>query len=126
MGSSRLRSVGKPRWPTEQSDGTVAVAVRLVVVPPGTLGPVEQAISRWIDEKKAAGVKLELDLASLPTAEVIDQARIDVVFNSEADSRMWKDWMVDLTQRLSAISGVRVAGFEDRVTGAFRPHTDTD
>lgn len=113
--------MGGPRWPSQQPDGTVVVAVRLAVAGLDTLGLVEHCISHWIAKKESAGVRLERDLASSPTAEPVGPGRIDVVINGTAESQKWKDWMVDLTHQLSAIGGVQVAGFEDRVSGAFRP-----
>jgi hypothetical protein len=46
------------------------------------------------------------------------------VFNGTTESRMWKDWMVDLTRQLTSIGGVRVAGLEDRVSGTFRANAE--
>jgi hypothetical protein len=81
------------------------VAVRLATLAPDTLARVDRCISRWIAEKEAAGVGLMRDLVSSPTAAAVCPGRIDVVFNGTAGSRMWTDWMVDLTQQLSEISG---------------------
>lgn len=109
-------------WPTKREDGTVSVAIRLEVSEMASIKPVKKCVARWFAEKTAAGVDLARDLSTPPHTEIVGSSGIDVVFNSTSDSRMWKDWVVDLTREVSAVGGVRVCGFEDRVSGTFRSH----
>jgi hypothetical protein len=109
------------QWPSKREDGTVSVSVRLEVSAVASIKPVKMRVAQWFAEKSAAGVDLGRDLSTPPYTEIVGPSGIDVVFNGTSDSRMWKDWMVDLTRELSAVSGVRVCGFEDRVSDTFRP-----
>jgi hypothetical protein len=107
-------------WPSKRDAGTVSVAVRLEVAEVVLIKAVKHCVAQWFAEKSAAGIDLGRVLLTPPYTEIVGPAGIDVVFDGRSSSRRWNDWMVDLTRELSALKGVRVCGFEDRVSGAFR------
>jgi hypothetical protein len=107
-------------WPSKRDDGTVSVAVRLEVAELVSIKAVKRCVAQWFAEKSGAGIDLARDLSTPPHTEIVGPAGIDVVFDGTSNSRRWKDWMVDLTRELYVLSGVRVCGFEDRVSGTCR------
>jgi hypothetical protein len=114
--------IGRPIWPTKRDDGTVSVAARFAVERPDALDSLRDGIARWLMEKASARIAIGQDLAHQPEPEPLGPSRVDVVFDARGGSRMWKDWLVQLTRELSSIDGVNFEGFQDRVSGEFRSY----
>jgi len=113
--------MGEPVWPTKRADGSVSVAARFDVSDPDGFDSVRRCVARWLAEKAEAGVEIGRDLSMPPQTAILDMSKIEVVFDGRAGSRMWKDWLVDLTREITAsVDGVRFEGFQDRVSGVFR------
>lgn len=114
--------MGEPIWPKKRPDGTVLVAARFKVSVPRGYESVSDAVSQWVAGKATAGADISRDLIGSPQTIIVDDNTIDVVFNGRADSRIWRDWLVDFTREvLASLHDARLDGFYDQVSGVFRP-----
>lgn len=109
-------------WPTKRRDGTVAVVARFTIDDPRAVQLVQRIIDHWLSAKAEQGIDILDDLTEPPYIEPGEPPRVSVVFHGTASSRKWKDWLVDLTREVREATGaVTVLGFEDLVSGRFRP-----
>lgn len=114
--------MGEAKWPTKRLDGSIVVAARFRVDRQDGTGAVAECISRWDARKTALGVDTSADLATPPHAEEMDKTSIEIVFEGKPGSRLWKDWLVDLTRDVTeTVDGLQFEGFVDRVSGVVRP-----
>jgi hypothetical protein len=114
-----VRLVGT-RWPSQRSDGTLAVAVRYVVARPEGRAALQHYVDEWPQTHAEA---YALGLRELTTSPhvVADAARLDVVFEANAGSRYWKDVMVAFIRDVPTDAGLEFQGFADLVGGGLRP-----
>jgi hypothetical protein len=107
---------------TKRLDGSIVVAARFRVDRQDAASAVAECISRWDAQKAALGIDTGADLATPPHAEELDKASIEIVFEGKPGSRLWKDWLVDLTRDVTeTVDGLHFEGFVDRVSGVVRP-----
>jgi hypothetical protein len=109
-------------FPRRRDDGSFTIRVRFSSLE--CAGVVRDVVASWIDRKiHQDDVDLLRDFSRFPHVEVARSAQVDVVFDGRADSRMWKDWMVQLTAELRSRPGLSSSfvGFWDDEAGSFHP-----
>jgi len=113
-------TTGKPTWPSSRDDGSISVVARFET-DESALDHVRSRLEEWVAEQRRLGRKLDDDLALPPTLGVLDTRHIEILIEARPGARAWKDWLVAVSSELTAIDGVRLEGFLDRVSGVFRP-----
>lgn len=107
-------------FPRERDDGSFTVAARFTVPNADARDLIRQRVSTWVAGRvEREQVDVLADLSSLPRVEEVDSSTADVVFEGRPGSRLWKGFMVELTQELSDGQAAFV-GFWDLVAG--KPH----
>jgi len=94
------------------------VSARFASTNSEALAAAKSALSEWLSSNES---RLAEDLGVAPHIVAVADDRIDVVFEGRPDSLRWKDWMVALTQRLSAVPGLTFECFYDLVADAPHP-----
>jgi hypothetical protein len=110
-------------WPKRDDDGRVLVAARFTVVDRAEFERrVNEWMTGWADRKRELGFDPLNDLARLPYTDAADDRTVDIVFAGQPASRLWKDWLVDVTRDVKAlVPSARFEAFVDRVSGVVRP-----
>jgi hypothetical protein len=108
-------------FPQRRGDGSFSVSARFVIVEPGAFDVAKRAVSAWLYDREQDGDNVSEDLRSPPTVALVRSDCFDVVFDGEPGAIRWKDWLVDLSQRLSGVPGVTFDCFFDHVAGAPHP-----
>jgi hypothetical protein len=113
--------MGKPLWPVEKDDGSVSVGGRVATAGGAeTLDALRRFVAEWNAEHATV---VGRDLSTPPYIEPVDGGTVEVVFDGRPNNKMWRDWMVVVTRALDESDRFEVLGFNDRVSGRFRPHS---
>jgi hypothetical protein len=114
--------VNRPLFPAKRDDGSFAVAARFSLIGTTSVKTVEDRVTDWVRRKTVDDhVDLSNDLAVSPQVAVIGPDTLYVVFEGKPGSKLWKDWMVAVTQDLMALSDLTFEGFYDLVTNSPHP-----
>jgi hypothetical protein len=109
-------------FPRRRPDGTFTIAARFSLADSSLRGLVGEQISTWALDQRTAGIDLDREFSSMPRVEVIDDHRVDVVFDGRAGATTWKDWLIDLSRQIRDSSDrVTFEAFFDRVSGTAHP-----
>lgn len=109
------------RFPKRREDGSVSVAARFTFDAPFAVEAAEATLRKWIAQHATETGDPTEDLVSEPYVVVRDQRTLDVVFDGLPGSPRWKDWMVALSQEMTAVYGVTFTCFYDLVADAPHP-----
>lgn len=108
-------------WPQQHDDGSVTVALRLVV-PAQTRNQLDRVLQDWLRlATEDRGVDLNASLRTLPYVVERGNGAVDVVFEGLPGSKLWRDWLVWFSTHVqNSLADVRRVGFWDLV--ADRPN----
>jgi hypothetical protein len=107
-------------FPAIKPDGTFTVASRFVG-PAEALVDVQAEVTKSVQRIEGGGAAFDSEFGSSPRVER-DGDTILVIFEGKSDAKLWKDWLVAVTQDVErALDNVRFSEFYDLVAG--RPAT---
>jgi hypothetical protein len=116
--------VSKRRFPTHRADGSFCVSARFETSD-DEAGSIDAEVEKWIAgmESEFPGALID-DMGRHPRTSRLGGATA-IAFDCDADSTLWKGWMVDLvvqltTRRMDAqMQPLPFVGFFDEVAGVF-------
>lgn len=110
-----------PTFPSRRADGGARVSAVFTMSSSDQRGALEDGLRRWLSRKEEYGVDLVLDLTENPWLEDREDGAIQVVFEIQPESVLWKAWLVELTAELSTAAGIKFVGFWDLIAGVPHP-----
>jgi len=110
------------RFPELRDDGTFTVRARFRAQRPDAAVRLEQHVRLAVQRRTEDRPEIFLrDFMSLPRVERATPETLDVVFDGRSGSRLWKDWVIALTQEVEMLEGVHFLTFQDGVSGRQHP-----
>ena len=109
------------QFPRRRGDGSLSVSCRFEIPELGLLSAATNIVVEWVREKSTNGIPIDEDLREAPRVAVRSRDHLEVIFEGLPGSVRWKNWLVEVTQRLSAIPGIKFECFYDLVADAPHP-----